>query len=78
MQKSIDWEQFSWNIEISSDIKDWTICFELRTWHMVSRKNAPSEYVPDKINIVKIPNFYEIEKICRKRIKENDPTPSII
>ena len=43
---------------------------------MVHRSNNRSdEYVPDVIYITGIPNVFEIEKICRTRIKENDPTP---
>jgi hypothetical protein len=30
------------------------------------------------IYIVGIPNVSEIEKICRKRIKENDSTPPVV
>jgi hypothetical protein len=42
---------------------------------MVSRKNGPDEYVPDVIYMLEIPNVFEVEQICRRRIKENDPTP---
>ena len=35
-----------------------------------------NSYVPDIIFISGIPGVYDIEQICRKRIKENDPTPS--
>jgi hypothetical protein len=42
---------------------------------MVSGKGG-SRYVPDITYIAGIPDAYEIEKICQKRIKENDPTPS--
>jgi hypothetical protein len=35
----------------------------------------PDRYVPDVIYMSKIPEAFEIERICRKRIKENDPTP---
>jgi hypothetical protein len=47
----------------------------MRTGRMVSRKNGPARYVPDIIYISGILNVFEVEKICRKRIKENDPTP---
>jgi len=47
----------------------------MRTGKMVSRKNGPDRYVPDVIYISEIPYVFEIEKICRARIKENDPTP---
>jgi len=33
--------------------------------------------IPDELYISGIPGVFEIEKICRKRIKENDPTPAV-
>lgn len=74
--KTYDWEQFSGNMEINSRKED--ILMELRTGKMVSRKNKPDEYVPDILYISGVPNVLEIEKICRNRIKENDPTPAVI
>ena len=38
---------------------------------MVSRKR----YVPETIYLTGIPDVYKVEKICRVRIKDNDPTP---
>lgn len=75
--RSIDWEQFSGDIEVNWDPMKWNIVLTMRTGKIVSRKNAPDKYVPDVIYISAIPNVFEIEQICRKRIKENDPTPSI-
>jgi|CXWL01.1.fsa_nt_gi hypothetical protein len=74
--RSIDWEQFSGDIEVNGDEQKGNIALHLRTGKMVSRKNGPDRYVPDTIYLSEIPNAFEIEKICRKRIKENDPTPS--
>ncbi len=73
--RSIDWEQFSGDIEVSGDVEKGSISLQMRTGRMVSRKNGPDRYVPDVIYMAKIPNAFEIERICRKRIKENDPTP---
>ncbi|REG98865.1 hypothetical protein [Flavobacterium aquicola] len=73
--KTYDWEQFSGNMEINSQKED--ISMELRTGKMVSRKNKPDEYVPDILYISGVPNVLEIEKICRNRIKENDPIPAV-
>jgi len=71
---SFDWEQFSGNMEIN--LKKGNITLQLRTGKMVSRKRG-SEYVPDVVYISGIKdNVLEVEKICRKRIKENDPTPA--
>jgi hypothetical protein len=73
--RSIDWEQFSGEIEFNGNADKGSISLQMRTGRMVSRKNGPDEYVPDVIYILEIPNVFEVEQICRKRIKENDPTP---
>jgi hypothetical protein len=73
--RSIDWEQFSGDIVLSGNNQKGNISLQMRTGRMVSRKNGPDRYVPDTIYIAEIPYVFEIEKICRKRIKENDPTP---
>lgn len=71
-----DWEQFSGNMEINSKKED--LSMELRTGKMVSRKNESDKYVPNVLYISSVANILEIEKICRNRIKENDPTPAVI
>ena len=71
---SYDWEQFSGNMEINNKKGDITL--QLRTGKMVSRKNSSSQFVPDIVYISGVTNVLEIEKICRTRIKENDPTPA--
>lgn len=73
--RSIDWEQFTGDIEVNGASEKADIILRMRTGRMVSRKNGPDRYVPDTINIAGIRNAFEIEKICRMRIKENDPTP---
>lgn len=73
--RSIDWEQFSGDIEVSGNEKNGNITLGMRTGRMVSRKNGPDQYVPDNIYIAGIPDVFEVEQFCRKRIKENDPTP---
>jgi hypothetical protein len=73
--RSVDWEQFSGDIEIKGNNEKGTITLGMRTGRMVSKKNGPDQYVPDTFYISGIPNAIEIEKICRTRIKENDPTP---
>ena len=74
--RSIDWEQFSGDIQVNGKETKGTITLGLRTGKMVSSKNGPDRYVPDVVYLSGIPNVYEIEQICRKRIKENDPTPA--
>lgn len=74
--KSTDWEQFSGNIEMKNKNGDGDLSMELRTGSMKSRKNSSDRFVLDKIYISGIRNVFEIEKKCRTRIKENDPTPA--
>ena len=75
--RSIDWEQFSGDIEVTGKKQKGNIKLGLRTGKTVSSKNGPDRYVPDEIYISGIPNVFEIEQICRRRIKENDPTPTV-
>ena len=72
-----DWEQFSGNIKIKSNGIQGNLQFELRTGKIKSRKNAPDKYVPNTIHMVGLTDVFKIEKKCRLRIKENDPTPSV-
>jgi hypothetical protein len=74
--RSVDWEQFSGDIEISGSNEKGNISLQMRTGRMVSRKNSGTQYVPDVIYICGIPSAFAVEQICRKRIKENDPTPA--
>ena len=73
--RSVDWEQFSGDIEVAGNERKGNITLGMRTGRMVSRKNGGDQYVADTFYISGIPRVYEIEQICRKRIKENDPTP---
>ncbi len=73
--RSIDWEQFSGDIDVRGKEMNGNLILQMRTGRMVSSKNRPDRYVPDTIYISGISNVFEIEQICRKRIKENDPTP---
>lgn len=74
--RSIDWEQFSGDIQVRGNATKGDITLGMRTGRMVSSKNGPDRYVPDSFFLAGIPDPYEIEKLCRRRIKENDPTPS--
>lgn len=74
--RSIDWEQFSGDIEVSGNVQKGNISLHMRTGRMVGRKDGPDRYVPDVIDLAEIQNVFEIEQICRRRIKENDPTPA--
>ena len=74
--RSIDWEQFSGDITVTGNETKGTITMGLRTGKMVSSKSSPDRYVPDVFYMTGIPQVFEIEQFCRKRIKENDPTPA--
>ena len=74
--RSIDWEQFTGDIAVKGNSGKGSITLVMRTGKMVSRKNGPDRYIPDIVYICGVPDIFEIEQICRKRIKENDPTPS--
>lgn len=73
-----DWEQFSGNVKINAKNNFGDLEYELRTGKMQSRKNESDKFVPDVLYISAIENVYEIEKICKIRIKENDPTPAVL
>lgn len=75
--RSIDWEQFSGDIEVKGNSQQGNLLLQMRTGRMVSSKNSPDRYVPDTLYISGITDVFEIEQLCRKRIKENDPTPTI-
>jgi hypothetical protein len=74
--RTIDWEQFNGDITVSGDDQNGTVALQMRTGKMVSKGKHGKRYVPDVIHMAGIPNAYEIEQICRKHIKENDPTPA--
>ncbi len=73
--RSIDWEQFSGDISVTGDEISGNLALQLRTGKMVSSKNNRRRYVPETIYLTGINDVYQVEKICRARIKENDPTP---
>lgn len=75
--RSIDWEQFSGDIEMKGEDMKGDLTLQMRSGRMVSSKSGSDRYVPDTIYMSGIAGLYEVEKICRKRIKENDPTPVI-
>lgn len=76
--RSIDWDQFTGDITVSGNEQKGTIALQMRTGHTISKRKGPDRFVPDVIYITDIPNVYAVEQICRKRIKENDPTPAVV
>jgi hypothetical protein len=75
--RSIDWEQFSGDITVNGDEIKGDLSLQMRTGKMVSSKNNRRRYVPETIYLTGITDVYQLEKICRARIKENDPTPVV-
>ncbi|MBI2097700.1 MAG: hypothetical protein HYT46_02085 [Candidatus Vogelbacteria bacterium] len=73
--RSIDWEQFNGDIEVSGDENLGNVTLAMRTGHWQGRKHRADRYVPDDIQMIQIGRPYEIEAKCRARIKQNDPTP---
>ncbi len=71
-----DWEQFSGNIKLTNKNLEGSLSLELRTGKIRSRDKGADRFVPDIIHIASVENVFKIEKLCRKRIKENDPTPA--
>jgi len=75
--RSIDWEQFSGDIEVKGNAQKGDISLKMRTGTVMKTKGGKETHMPDVVYLSGISNVFEIEQICRKRIKENDPTPSI-
>jgi len=67
-----DWEQFTGNMKMN--VQKGNITLELRSGKTVGKGSG--RFVHDTVYISGAPNVLDIEKICRKRIKENDPTPA--
>jgi len=73
--RSCDWEQFTGDIIVRGNNKKGNITLVMKTGKMVRSKNS-SRFVPDLIYIAGTEGAIDIEQICKKRIKENDPTPA--
>lgn len=74
--ETTDWEQFTGNTKIKKKGTFGSLTLELRTGKMQSRSGeSGSRYIPDIIYLVGVENVLKIEKKCKTRIKENDPTP---
>lgn len=74
--RSIDWEQFTGDIEVKGKPEKASLTLVMRTGRMVSRRRGGDEYIPDTIYMAEIKDAFKIEPLLRKRIKENDPTPA--
>lgn len=84
--RSIDWEQFSGELEVNGDNKKADVIINMRTGNIAplqgggfrfgsGRSTTYSErFIQNTIYMSGIKNAFQIEQIIRKRIKENDPT----
>ena len=75
--ETFDWEQFTGNTRVNLNGQTGSIEFLLRTGKIHSSEGN-KRFVPDRIEMAGISKVLEIEEKCRKRIKENDPTPAKI
>lgn len=75
--KSIDWESFSGNVQVSGNAQKGDISLQTRSMRMDTMKNSQNQYLPDVIHISDIQNVFEIEQICRKRINESVSAPVV-
>ncbi len=76
--KSIDWEGFSGNVEVTGNTQKGTISLYTSRMGMENMKNNQNQYLSNVIHISDIQNVFEIEQICRKRIEESKPAPPTI
>jgi hypothetical protein len=75
MVRSIDWEQFNGDIIVKGDDAKADITLKMRTGTVHRQKDGRELYTPDTVNMCGIRGVSGVEEVCRKRIKENDPTP---
>lgn len=72
--RSIDWELFTGDMKVrGNDIKG-SISMSLKTGR-IRRRNGGQTFYPDVIFMTAIPGVSDIEKLCRKRLKENSSIP---
>ena len=69
----IDWKEFTGDIQVSGNGTKGTILLVMRK---VQQAGTAKAYVPDLLYITSVSNVFEVERIIRRRIKENDPTPA--
>lgn len=71
--RSYAWGEFNGNIEVHGTNKRGSITLEMKTGYMMSGSRGGKRYIANEVYISSVGGIYEIEQICRKRIKENDP-----
>jgi hypothetical protein len=74
--RSWDWQKFTGETQVTGNERKGTIQLVMRTGDVVSNGKTGPRYVPDQLYITAISDVFEVERMIRKRIKENDPTPA--
>lgn len=74
---SWDWQKFTGETLVTGNEKKGTILLVMRTGDVVSKGKTGTRYVPDQLYITAISDVFEVERMIRRRIKENDPTPAM-
>jgi len=74
---SWDWQKFTGETQVTGDERKGTILLVMRTGDVVSTGKSGPRYVPNQLYITAIHDVFEVERMIRRRIKENDPTPAV-
>ncbi|HLN56368.1 MAG TPA: hypothetical protein VK207_10260 [Bacteroidales bacterium] len=73
---SIDWQKFAGDTQVTGNSRKGTITLVMRPENL-SNGETVAAYVPNVVYITSVKDPMEIERMIRKRIKENDPTPAV-
>lgn len=73
---SIDWQKFAGDTQVTGNNRKGTITLVMRPENL-SNGETVAAYVPNMVYLTAVKNPMEVERIIRKRIKENDPTPAV-
>lgn len=73
---SFEWNRFAGDIQVKGNARKATIRLFMRPENL-ARGESEEAYLPGIIYITSIRDAHEIEKLIRRRIKENDPTPAV-
>ncbi len=71
------WEKFTGETQVTGDENKGTIVLVMRTGDVISSGKSGMRYVPNQLFITSIHDVFEVERLIRRRIKENDPTPPV-
>jgi hypothetical protein len=68
--RSIDWEQFSGEIELNGNDHKGNISLQMRTGKMVSRKTSQTDMSPMLFTFQKFPMYLRLNKFVEKELKK--------